>query len=299
MIKKFLKDPKIYFISLLGRVLRGSIWADKIYLSILFRYRLKRKLDFKNPKTYNEKLQWMKIYDKNPLYSKLADKYEVRKYIANKIGEEYLIPLIGVWNSFDEIDFDKMPNEFILKCTHDSGSVIICTDKNSFDKKKARKKFNHWMKRNYYINTREWPYKDIEPKIIAEKLIGEKGKAPIDYKFYCFNGVVDCVMLCLDRESGNTNFCYLSRGWKKLPYAKDEFDTCKDKIIYKPKSIDKMFELAEKLCKPFKSVRIDMYFEDDKIYFGEITFFNQSGFDADLASDIDEKWGNMINLKEV
>ena len=299
MIKKFLKDPKIYFISLLGRVLRGSIWADKIYLSILFRYRLKRKLDFKNPKTYNEKLQWMKIYDKNPLYSKLADKYEVRKYIANKIGEEYLIPLIGVWNSFDEIDFDKMPNEFILKCTHDSGSVIICTDKNSFDKKKARKKFNHWMKRNYYINTREWPYKDIEPKIIAEKLIGEKGEAPIDYKFYCFNGVVDCVMLCFDRGSGNTKFCYFNREWEKLPYIKDEFDACKNKVIYKPEPIDKMFELAEKLCKQFRSVRIDMYFEDNKIYFGEITFFSQSGFTIDLPDDIDKKWGDMINLKEV
>lgn len=172
----FLSEPQKYMIYAIGRIMPRSVRADSVYLKLLYKCRMGKTLDLKTPKTYNEKLQWLKLYDRNPLYIKLVDKYEVRKYIADKIGEEYLIPLLGWWDKFEDIDFDKLPQQFVLKCTHDSGSKVICKDKSSLDLEQTGRKINHYLRKNYYYNGREWTYKNIKPRIIAEKyLVDESG----------------------------------------------------------------------------------------------------------------------------
>src|SRR5699024_8410056 len=174
---------------------------DKIYLKICFRAKMRRKIDFSNVRTYNEKLQWLKINDRNPIYTKMVDKYEVREYIANHIGEEYLIPLIGVYDSFEEINFNELPNQFVLKCTHDSGGLVICKDKSKLDIEAARKKINDSLKRNYYYLFREWPYKNVKPRVICEKyMVDEFEKELKDYKFFCFNGKPKALFVASDRE---------------------------------------------------------------------------------------------------
>ena len=156
--------------------MQGSPEKDKKYLKILFKYLMGKDCNFDNPQSYSEKLQWLKVYDRNPLYTQLVDKYGVRKFIAERIGEEYLIPCLGVWNHFDEIDFDKLPKQFVLKCTHDSGGLVICKDKEKLNKAEAKRKIEHCLKRNYFLNHREWPYKDVEPKIIAEQYVNPTGR---------------------------------------------------------------------------------------------------------------------------
>ena len=168
-ISRYLKRPVFYGILTFGRILPDRLWADALYLKLLFRYKMKKQLNLKNPETYSEKLQWLKLYDRNPEYTRMVDKFEAKQYVAERIGEEYIIPTLGVWDSFDEIDFDSLPDQFVLKCTHDSGGLVICTDKSKLDIEKARNQINHALRRKYYLNTREWPYKNVKPRIIAEE----------------------------------------------------------------------------------------------------------------------------------
>ena len=183
---------------------------DEIYLKWIYRARMDKNLDMENPITFNEKLQWLKLYDRNPLYTQLVDKYEVRKYISNIIGERYLIPLLGVYEKFSDIDFDKLPRQFVLKCTHDSGGLVVCKDKNALDMESAERKINRSLKRNYYYLQREWPYKNVKPRIICEKyMLDESNEELKDYKFLCFNGKVQCSFVCLNRgtkEGLNVDF---------------------------------------------------------------------------------------------
>lgn len=162
---------------------------DKEYLKILYEIVMGKRLELDNPQTFNEKLQWLKLYDRNDEYTKMVDKYEVKKYVEDKIGKQYIIPTLGVWDRFEDIDFDKLPNKFVLKCTHDSGGVVICKDKNLFDRKLAQKKINKNLKENFFWQSREWPYKNVKPRIIAEEFLENKSKEEIvDYKYYCFDG---------------------------------------------------------------------------------------------------------------
>ena len=194
-----------------------KIVPDKLYLKYKFYKKMKKQLNLDNPQTFNEKLQWLKLYDRNPEYTRMVDKYEVKKYVAEKIGEEYIIPTLGVWNKFEDIDFEELPNQFVLKCTHDSGGVVICKDKSTFDFNAANKKLTHCLKRNYFWKGREWPYKNIKPRIIAEQYIAED---LVDYKFMCFSGEVKCSFICTNRFSTQgLHVTFFDREWNLLPFA--------------------------------------------------------------------------------
>lgn len=268
---------------------------DKTYLKIFYYLNMNKKLNIEKPETFNEKLQWLKLNDRKKIYTRLVDKFEVREYIKNKIGEEYLVPLIGVWDNFDEIDFSILPNKFVLKTTHDSGGVVVCRNKEVLNIEHTREIINKSLKRNWYYITREWPYKDVKPKIICEQLIETKdGSAPTDYKFHCFNGVPDNVMLCLERESGNTKFYFFNEKWELLRYNITGKNAKENFTLPKPKKMDEMFSLARELSRDFKFIRVDLYCEDEKIYFGELTFYPQSGIDYNLLNETDILFGKKI-----
>lgn len=270
---------------------------DKPFLKLKFKYMMGVKLNIENPQTFNEKLQWLKLYDRNPLYTELVDKLEVRKYIEDTIGKEYLIPLLGSWEKFDDINFSNLPNQFVLKTTHDSGGVVICKDKKNFNISEARKKLNKSLARNYYYTGREWPYKDIKPKIICEALIKtDNGELPNDYKFHCFNGKVDNVMVCTARETGSPRFYFFDDEWNLLKYNITGKNAPENFTLDRPKGTDRMFEIAKKLSLNLPFVRVDLYCEEGRIFFGEFTFYPESGFDTNLLSDTDKKFGEKIIL---
>lgn len=270
---------------------------DKYYLKFVYRIQLGKKLNFDCPITYNEKLQWLKIYDRNDMYTKLVDKYEVRKYVKNIVGEKYLIPLIGVWNSFDEIDFKKLPSKFVLKCTHDSGGIVVCSSKKEFDKKVAKRKLSRLLKNNYFDYLREWPYKNIKPRIIAEKYMtdgsGINKNQLKDYKFFCFEGIVKLVMVAQDRfEFPKSNFYNINFEPIDLKIGNPNFF----EKIERPLNFNLMIKIAEKLSKGLRHVRVDLYNIDGKIYFGELTFFHWGGISIIEPIEWDIKMGKWINL---
>ena len=271
---------------------------DKLYLKIMFFYHFHKILNFNNVETLNEKIQWLKINDREYNNRNLVDKYEVRKYIKNALGEEYLIPLIGVWSNMDEINFNDLPDKFVLKCTHDSKSVIICKDKSSFNFDKAKEILNKNLKKNAFWYGREWPYKNVEPRIICEKyMVDESGFELKDYKIMCFNGIADNIMVCYNRKNGHADFRYFDLEWNELFYNKANVNKEPERIIQRPKNLEKMIEIAENLSQGFYFTRIDLYDICGKIYFGEITFFPASGFDKDITEETDYLLGNKLNLK--
>lgn len=238
------------------------------------------ELNLDNPQTYNEKIQWSKLYDTNNFKTKLSDKYEVREWIKNKIGEEYLIPLLGVWDNFDDINFSTLPSKFVLKLNNGSATNIIVTDKSKLDCNWASNKFKEWTKINFAFKGLELQYKDIKPKIIAEKYIVEEGFDDLpDYKFFCFDGKVFCSYTMIDytmcHENGRLGF--FDRNYKLMPYHRKDFKPILEQLP-KPKNYEKMVELAECLAEGFSHVRVDFYNIDGKIYFGEMTFTNSSGY---------------------
>lgn len=296
-IKKAIKNPKLILLFFLNsRIFR--LLPDDLYLKIKYRLTMGRKLDLNNPETFNQKLQWLKLYDRKPEYTQMVDKYEVRKYIKEIIGEEYLIPLLGVYDSFEEIDFDNLPDEFVLKPNHTSGNVFICKDKSKIDYKKLKKEVNRWLKREYYWLHREWPYKNVKPRIICEELIKtENGGFPYDYKFHCFNGEPDNVMVCIERESGNPKFYFFDNEWNLLRYNLAGINAPQGFTLPKPKKMDEMFMLAKKLSSGFPFIRVDFFCENEKIYFGELTFFPASGFDVNLLKETDILFGEKLELR--
>lgn len=271
---------------------------DVFYLKIIYYQTFNKKLDLKNPKTFNEKLQWLKLYNRNPEYTKMVDKYEVKKYVAEKIGEEYIIPLIGIYNSFDEINFNELPDQFVIKCTHDSGGIVICKDKSNFSIEEARKKINKCMKNNYYRSWREWPYKNVKPRIIIESFMDDGVNSQlVDYKLQCFWGKVDNILVCVDRDKETgVKYHYFDTNWKYLKYCPYPGINEKNINISKPKQLDKMIKIAERLSAGIPEVRIDLYIIHGKIYFGEYTFFTNGGFDTTITSDADIILGEKLKL---
>lgn len=271
------------------------IIPDRLYISLKYFKNFHKLPNLKNPNTYNEKLQWLKLNDRNPIYITMADKYEAKKYVANIIGEEYIVKTLGIWNKFDEIDFNSLPNQFVLKCTHDSGGIVICKDKTKFNKEEARKKIESSLKTNYYWHSREWPYKNIKPRIIAEEYIEDESGDLTDYKFFSFNGVTKALYVATDRQSKEeTKFDFFDENFNHLDFVNSHPNSPKE--IKKPLQFDKMIELANKLSKGYPHIRVDFYEVNNKVYFGELTFYHMSGFQPFIPNKWDYIFGSWLKL---
>lgn len=269
---------------------------DKLYLSIYFRAVFERNINWKNPKCFNEKLQWLKIYDRQNIYTSLVDKQEVKKYIADVIGKEYVIPTLGVWDNVENISFEKLPERFVLKCTHDSGGIVICKDKSILDIDLAKKTLKKSLHRKFFYNSREWPYKNVKRRIIAEKYLESYDEDELkDYKLLCFNGQVKCLFVCSERHSkSGLKVTFFDMNWNRMPFER-HYPMSKLEIK-KPEKIKEMIELAEKLAKDIPFVRVDFYEVSDKIYFGEMTFYPGGGWEKFYPEEWDEVLGSWIKL---
>lgn len=273
---------------------------DEDFLRRKFRICMGKELDLENPKTFNEKLQWLKLYNRRSEYTMLVDKFLVRDYIREKLGEAYLIPLLGAWDDPDEIDFESLPDRFVLKCNHNSGvGMYICRDKSQMDVEKVKKELRRGLAQDYYLTGREWPYKDVPRKIICEKFMSDEPGASdfTDYKFFCFDGKVDSVMVCLERSSGNTKFYFFDQKWELKRLNIRGKNAPEGFTIPKPACMDDMFRIAAELSEGHPFVRVDLYQSNGQIYFGELTFFPDSGLDTNLLPETDDYFGSLIQLK--
>ena len=272
----------------------------RAWLSYKFKQKMGYPMDWKNPKTFNQKLQWLKVYDRNPLYTTLVDKYEVKKYVSDKIGDQHIIPTLGVWDKFDEINFDSLPDQFVLKCTHDSGGLVIVRDKSKFDKESAREMFRVALNRNPYSVTREWPYKNVKPRIIAEQYMEDENDAAglTDYKFFCFNGKPEMLYVSQGLEDHSTaSISFFDMEGKSMPFHRSDFKPIGGEITL-PSNFKQMKETASKMAKevgcPF--VRIDLYSVRGQMYFSEVTFSPCSGMLPFEPKDWDYTLGGWIKL---
>ena len=292
---KFITNKDYRFLILSGQGFYDNM-DDEAYLKRKYKACMGKEIHLDSPQTFNEKLQWLKLHDRKPEYTTMVDKYAVKMYVADIIGEKYIIPTLGVWNHFDEIDFDKLPNQFVLKCTHDSGGIVICKDKNKLDLKSAKKKIEKSLKQNYYWSGREWPYKDVKPRIIAEEyMIDESGYELKDYKFFCFNGEPKMMFIATDRGS-DTKFDFYDMEFNHLPFTNGHPNA--NKQIKKPKNYSTMLALSAKLSFGIPHVRVDFANINGKIYFGELTFFHWSGLVPFEPEEWDYKLGSWLKLPE-
>ena len=269
---------------------------DKLYIRMMYYVKLGKKLHLKNPVLFNEKLNWMKLYQRNPEYTRWADKYEVREFVKETIGEEYLLPILGVWNSVEEIPFEELPGQFVLKCTHDSASVVICKDKEHFDIEQAKEKLRNCMKTNYFWASREWPYKNIRPRIIAEQYMVDESHTELkDYKIYCFSGKPELIQVDFGRFTKHERNLYTT-DWEYVD-ERFEYPNNPEVQIPKPEHLEEMLALASKLAGNIPSVRIDFYSINGKNYFGEITFYQEGGFGRFEHESFERKLGDLIQLE--
>lgn len=296
-IKNIVKHPQLLFLTL-GHREWFNWMSDEQYLKIAFWARMGKWPNFEHPQTFSEKLQWMKLHDRNPLYTKLVDKYEVKAIVAKKIGEEYIIPTIGVWDSVNQIDFDSLPNQFVLKCTHDSGGLVICKDKSKLDKEAAKKKLAECLKHSFYWGMREWPYKDVKPRVIAEQYMEDETGELRDYKFFCFDGQVKALFIASDRtKDSETKFDFYDENFNHLPFTNGHPNAIVPPT--KPLCFNEMKKLAAVLSKGIPQVRVDFYEIRGKVYFGEMTFFHWSGMTPFVPKEWDFKFGSWIELQNL
>ncbi|WP_341961921.1 glycosyl transferase [Planococcus maritimus] len=300
------KDPSSFIRKLSYKAVQRSMThknivrlvPDNVFIKALYKIRTGEKLNLKNPNGFNEKLQWIKLNDRKEIYTTMVDKYSVRKYVASKIGTQYLNDLLEVYSSVDEIDWSQLPNQFVLKCTHGSGCNIICPDKNLLNIKEAKKQLEKWMRTNYYFYGREWPYKDIKPKIICEKYIE---KNIIDYKFYCFNGEPKFLYTSnFSDESGNmlgnsAQMSFYDMNWDKCEFFREDHESMEINVP-KPSKLEEMREIAKSLSANTYFARIDLFYVDEKIYFSEITLTPGSGFTLFHPKTYEEEIGSWMEL---
>lgn len=270
--------------------------SDENYIRLIYRLRMGKKPDLDNPKTFTEKLQWLKLHDHNPEYTRMADKLAMRTYVRDKVGEGHTVPVLGIWNRFEDIDFDALPDRFVLKTTHDSGSYLICRDKASFDRKNASKVLSRSLKRNYYRTTREWQYKDIEPRIIAEQYMDDGKTNLTDYKFFCFNGK-PLFMYSEEESSGNPTQAIADMQYNMMPFSMD--DAKADVLPPKPDLFDDMASAAEKLSHGIPFLRVDMYCIGNAFYVGELTFYHYGGYIPFNPVEWDLKLGEKLELPDI
>lgn len=259
----------------------GKNLNDEEYIKKLYKIRNGKELNLDNPTTFFEKINWLKIHDRKEIYTTMVDKYDVKKCVEDIIGKEYVIPALGVWNNVEEIDFDKLPDQFVLKCTHDCGSTIICRDKDCFDIAAAKKLLNKNLKTDYYLKFREWPYKNVKKRILCEEYV--EGIVNENYKLFCFDGVVKFLYVAPYREA---TVDYFDADYNHLDGVRNVFHSEAETPPSKPVVFDKMKSLAEKLSSGYPHLRIDFYNDHGKIYFGEITFYQEGGF----APYYPDKW---------
>lgn len=280
-----------------GKIIHYSaiFLSDEYYLKLLFYHRLGYKLNLNNPQTFNEKLQWLKLNDQREEYSTMVDKIEAKKYVASIIGEKYIIPTLGVWNTVEEIEWNLLPNQFVIKSSDDSGGVIVCKDKTTLDIEKAKKRLQR--KNNYYKYNKEYPYRNLKHRIIAEEYLEDESKYELkDYKIFCFNGEPRLLFVATDRlkKGEETKFDFFDLEWNHLPFTNGHPNN--PNPIKKPTNFDEMLCIARKLSVGIPQVRIDLYNCNGKIYFGEITFFHWGGTMAFKPKEWDYKLGEMIHL---
>ena len=273
--------------------------SDEKYIRRKFKKRFGRFPDLNSPTTFNEKLQWMKLYDRRPIYTQMVDKYAVRDFVKERIGEEYLIPMLGVWDSPEQIDFSSLPDRFVLKPNHDSGSIVICKDKKTFDAEKAVSELKKTFRHNYYLKSREWPYKDVKKKIIAEEYVEDSETHELrDYKFLTFGGVPKIMFIATERQNKavGVRFDFFDMEFNHLPIISGPPNA--DVPPAKPAHFDLMKELAKKLAEGTPQVRVDFYEANGKVYFGEMTLFHHGGFCPFVPDEWDRTLGDWISLPE-
>lgn len=279
------------------KMILKRLLPTKLFLELQYYHHFKRFFSFKNPRTMNEKVQWLKVYYKKRELVDLVDKVKVKDVVANIIGKEYVIETYGVWDAVESIEWDKLPSKYVIKCNHDSHCVFIADGENEIDRPKATKILSNRLNYNFYWYAREWPYKYVKPQILAERLLeNSDGKELVDYKILCFNGKPDNIMVCTGRKEGKLKFYYFDHNWKFLRYQPEDKDLPEDFSLERPANLEKMFEIAEKLSQNMPLVRVDLYECDSKLYFGELTFYPSAGFDKDITQETDVLLGRKISL---
>lgn len=295
-LRRLKNDPKSLWIHLF-RTSIGKLFPDPVYLQIMNHVYMQKPLNLKNPQTFNEKIQWLKLHDRKKEYTKMVDKYTAKKHVASIIGSKHIIPTLGVWDKFDDIDFEKLPQQFVLKCTHDSGGLIICRDKSKLNIDEARRKINACLKQRYYWIAREWPYKNVKPRIIAEQYMEVEGDLELtDYKWFCFNGEPQFLYIShglANHETATIDFYDINH--RRMPFKRTDYKSSTTDAP-KPRCHDEMIDIARKLSKNIPFVRIDLYEINGKVYFSEITFSPCAGWLPFDPQEWDYKLGKYIKL---
>ncbi len=269
---------------------------DEEYLKKVYRYKMGYELNLEHPQTFSEKLQWLKLHDRKPEYTRMVDKYEMKQYIADTVGEDYVIPTLGIYDRAEEIDFSSLPDQFVLKCTHNSHSIVICKDKSKLNQNEARKKMQEGLQKNYYYRLREWCYKDVKPRIIAEKFMSNQGEDLIDFKVHAFNGTPRVILVCKDRFSkGNYTQDFFDCDWNHLPVKRPKSKNA-TVVMKQPKCLGKMLEISQRLSEGIPFLRTDFYIIEKKLYIGELTFFPASGLVPFQPESFDREMGSWLRL---
>ena len=293
--------PHTFWGVIFGKIAKWGIFnglSDEKYISLQYRLMLGKKLNLDSPRTFNEKLQWLKLNNRKPILTQMVDKYQVRKIIKEKIGDEYLVPLLGVYSSPEEIDIDALPDAFVLKCNHDSGSVIVCRDKNTFDFENAKKVLDRHMKKNQFWWAREWPYLNVKPCIICEKYMKDDNNDNLPvYKFLCFNGEPEIIQVIQDDKQINESIDYFDCHWNLLEMRQDYPNSTNH--YKKPLLLNNMLDIVRILANNMPFVRVDLYLINDKIYFSEFTMFSDAGIARFYPYDWDNKLGDLIDLSRI
>lgn len=295
-IKNILSNREIRF-DCFVKVGFTNFFSDNIFLRLKYALVFKKNLCIDFPVTFNEKLQWLKLYDRRPEYTVMVDKYLVREYVEKKIGAQYLVPLLGVWDNPSEIDFSALPKQFVLKCNHNSGlGMCICKDKEQLNIAKVKKALHKGLKQNYYLTGREWPYKNVPRKIIAEQFLQSDAGGLTDYKVHCFNGKPKLILVCKDRFA-NTGLTedFFNENWEHLNICRPNHPNAAQ-TIQKPDQLSQMLELTSELSKGIPFLRVDFYIVNGKIYFSELTFFPASGFEKFVPEEWDYTLGAWLTL---
>lgn len=287
----YLINPRRVLYSLM--LITCRIWPDKLYLSVLYRLRFGRRLNWRNPQSFNEKMSWLKLYDRRPEYTTMADKYAVKRFVAERIGWEYVVNNLVVAKKWNDINFDMLPNQFVIKGTHDSGGAFLCRDKTTFNYESVRKQVEKNLRKNYYYHLREWPYKNIEPRIIVDRFLDDHtGNELRDYKWWCFNGEPKYMYLTIKSDTIYENFYDMDFRPVMIdhcfPRHQPEFEC--------PSQFELMRQLAKKLSRGIPFVRVDFFQVEDKVYFGEFTFYDWGGMRPFQYPDMDRMLGNLLQL---